>query len=976
MSFTRYSDSPGQIKIEGQEIVIRFIRTSESTGKIEWNIPPPTNGCSAEAQAYDGIVITLANKAANYLSTSPVDGKYYTGDPTADRDIHLGDKLDNALVIGAFYNDKTTTSMVVTGLKPRTPYYISGYAVDAQARYHREGVHAYSIPKGLGDLLTPDTAGYQDITIFSHNPLNPMSPTGLHPDKHYKFAIEMCCKRHEYEIPGHEALSYSDLITAINKAFAESTCVYSGPLPQHSGEYFLDAAACSLQYWNGWRYASEEVVCRDNDPRIPELGTYWYNPETDKLYVYETAGWTLVTNIIVHPTDPTLIVDGQIWYDGTDAWIWEGNHWCKLCVYISDRNPLFPPVMSEGSYWFNTETEILNEWSMVQRKWLTTDAIYSYIDPNAMIDGDFWYDETASKIMILNGGTFIVDENVYYKEARKNGTYPGATSASMLWFIPSTGKFFQRNEANTEWVAIRYVSYPTNPTLRKSCNLWWDGDTKELMVWDEVNSRWIKVKNFYQQDTDPRIPPTLPDCAVWYDSKTGKIVKIMTAECDEVTPIISEFDPTNLPVGTIWRWKNVWKEWDGEKWFVINPLYSKTNPFTVEDGQFWFDSKNKILYQLIGNTWVATPYSAVDLAPKKGEQWLNTVDDQLMEWDDVTWIPSHPFAYAEWKYRTCREEKDGIRFYTRKTGCTDCRFAFKLIIENDNLFTNLKPSVMYHDPVPPNDGLTKGPTYEQLGIGTDGSPVERRELADKIMAMLGSPSIQVELTKEQLDYAIDNALQVLRKYSSYSYLRGLFFFDILPGQQNYRMTNECVGFNKIVDINTIYRTRGTAFKAAYAWDDAFSFAALQQMYTLGTFDILTYHMTQSYMEELETLFAQRIMFQWTERSRELRLHNYVGNKERVLLDVVLERTDQDLLTDRETNMWLQSWAEAECREMLADVRGKYQSLPGPNGTTVLNGPELLQQATDMKASLMEELYDAGAMQDLVNVGLRSHFVLG
>src|SRR5690606_6238332 len=127
-------------------------------------------------------------------------------------------------------------------------------------------------------------------------------------------------------------------------------------------------------------------------------------------------------------------------------------------------------------------------------------------------------------------------------------------------------------------------------------------------------------------------------------------------------------------------------------------------------------------------------------------------------------------------------------------------------------------------------------------------------------------------------------------------LRGLFFLDLLPNQQIYTLTNECVGFNKIVDVNTIYRVRGAPFKGAYAWNDAFAFAALQQMYALGTFDILTYHLTSSYMEELETLFAQRIMFQWTERTRTLKLHNYLGTRERVLVDCVIERTEQDLLT--------------------------------------------------------------------------------
>ncbi|WP_164742671.1 hypothetical protein, partial [Acinetobacter calcoaceticus] len=84
---------------------------------------------------------------------------------------------------------------------------------------------------------------------------------------------------------------------------------------------------------------------------------------------------------------------------------------------------------------------------------------------------------------------------------------------------------------------------------------------------------------------------------------------------------------------------------------------------------------------------------------------------------------------------------------------------------------------------------------------------------------------------------------------------------------------------------------------------------------LGTFDILTYHLTSAYMEELETLFAERIMFQWTERTRLLKLHNFIGSKERVLIDCVLERTEQDLLTDRETAHFIQRWAIMGAKRM-------------------------------------------------------------
>ena len=152
--YSKFSDAPGQIRKEGQDITIKFVRVDDTTGVISWNIPRPSVGCDTNTQAYDGIIITIDNKPANYITTSPADGNYYTADPTSDRDLHMGDKLDSALVVGAFYSDKKTTSLTITGLSPKTPYYVSGYAVDAQARYHREGTHAYSIPDHVGAKLS------------------------------------------------------------------------------------------------------------------------------------------------------------------------------------------------------------------------------------------------------------------------------------------------------------------------------------------------------------------------------------------------------------------------------------------------------------------------------------------------------------------------------------------------------------------------------------------------------------------------------------------------------------------------------------------------------------------------------------------------------------------------------------------------------------------------------------------------------
>ena len=975
--YGKFNDAPGQIRNEGQEIVIKFIRTSETEGLISWNIPRPSAGCDSNTQAYDGIVVTVNNVPANYITTSPVDTNYYDADPTADRDLHVGSKLDGALVVGAFYNDKTTTSMVVTGLSPKTPYYISGYAVDAQARYHREGVHAYSLPSGVGEKLTDDLSAYQDISIVSHVPISCNALTGLDANTDYTFGVQMCCKRYDFTIPGRDGLTYCKLVDAINRAFASSICAPTGPVPPNTDEYYLDIPNESLFIWDGWKHIERDVIWSNRDPAIPLYQTYWYSPELNKLFIYETHGWVEVTNIIEQETDPTTPVCGQVWFDGTTAWEWDGNHWCELCVIISTRNPLLPPAMTCNTYWYNSTDQELFRWSD-EKRWDDALAIYWHTDPNLLPEGTYWYNETSEQMMQLEGYEFVPVESVWYKEPTRTGNFPPPPQpvAGMFWFVRSTGEFFQRNSDNTEWDSIEFLSFPSDPRSRSSCDLWWNSDSDQLGAWDSVNSQWIEVIQFFQSATDPRTPEVLPDCSVWYNPDTGKIIKILSANCEEAETIFSASDPTDLPVGYIWRWKDVWKEWNGIEWVLLTPTISDTDPFIIPDGRFWYNFDTLELFIREGDDWTQIFYSTIPLTPDIGAIWYNTVDELLMEWDGVTWIPTTPFAFVEFHSRSCKEDNEFLRFKTKKKGCSDCDVEFKIIVESGNLFTYLRPSVRYNDPVGGASALLKGPMYEQLGVGDDGSPVERRELANTILIALGAPSITVELTKEQLDYCIDSALLRLRKQASYSYLRALFFLDLLPNQQVYLMSNECVGFNKIVDINTIYRTRGATWKGAHAWNDAFSFAALQQMYTLGTFDVLTFHLVASYQELLSELFAERIMFQWNERERLLRLHNVVGGKERVLIDCVIERTEQDLLTDRETKDWIRRYCIAEAKQLLSQIRGKFTTLPGPNGSTTLNSQELITQSENEKAQLIIELEDAGYSGSLAEIGLRAHLLIG
>lgn len=970
--FDSFADKPNQIREEGQEITLRFSRIDENTGKLTWNIPPSFKGCTGQG-VYNGIVITVSRKPANYIESSPKDGNYYVGDPSVDPDLHSGSKImEDVLVVGAFYDDRQTTELEVLDLKPRTPYYFSAYAVDNVARYHREGVHSYSLPTGSEESADDEQLpARQSIMIEDFIKLK--TSTGLDPEKDYELKADINCKETTtITVRGRKSLTYQDLIDEINLQFILSENPYESPtMPFKNLIFSLDG---SYYLWDGQNKITLEFLNSANAPNTAESGSFWFNQEQNKIYEYNTFGWDEL-ELFTLDYDMTQPPEFTTWFDGENAWSWKGDKWCELPIVISKRNPLLPPNLGTNTFWYNTETLNFFKWNKKTGKWENVDPIYYPNDPNDITIGDFWYNETDEKVYVFQAGGQGWGElgPLRYSERDDDGELPSPKpTGGSYWYIPSEQRLFVRNLLNTEWEEREIAHYPTDPLDRESCDIWWNSSTSvdDIFVWDKINEQWLQATNFFQTEDDPSKPKKLPEGTVWYNPDTGMLLRILDDKCIEYPYLYAEFDPTNPPLGIVWRLDNSFKMWNGSMWIEIQVLESGINPYELPVGSYWLDSDN-ILRVWDGDDWNEVYVLDYDPKPTEGFLWWNTIEEQLYEWHIDQWIKTKGIVYADFIPAECAEDKDKIQLKTRKVGCD----AELRIEPRESVFSKLTNRVRYGMPIDGQDLMSSTPAWRTLGVGDDGSPDERRELHDVIRQLLGAPAVKVELSKAQLDTCIDNALKQLRKYSGQSYKRGLFFLDMWPNQQVYELKDKCTEFHKIQRVNAVYRLRSAFLRGAYSGYDIFGYAALKQLYTLGSFDILSFHLVSSFIEELEHLFATRITFQWVERTRELKLYNAIHASERVLVDANIERTEQDLFTDRETALWLQRWAVAEAKMALSQSRGKFQTLPGPNGSTVLNAQELITQSEAEKAVLMEEIEDA-SMSNAIEVGQSAYFILG
>jgi hypothetical protein len=1009
--YDKFADAPNRLKIEGQEITVKLIRNGDGTATIKWNIPA-ISGCDVEDLIYDGIVITVSNRPANHITTSPQSGTYYDADPTFDSDLHSGDKINVASVVGAFYHDKSTVSLTVSDVLDKTPYYVSAYAVDQNGNYHREGVHAYSLPSSQSETQKSiaETPAYHDVLVDTPEGISTKARTGLAIGTKYNIKMIINGKCYIYDdLLGSEMQTFEDLASTINHRLMLSTKPILGPAFPNEGKYMVDVENNIVYMWDGSVNVEQVAVFFSSDPSIPVLDTYWYKTSTEALKVRESGGWASVTSIIEYASDPSAPSDGTVWLDkvltsngdldttNTSGWVWEAGTWCKKTTLIQTRSPLLPPLLTSGDYWYNEDDGAVSKRNTELRVWEEVNPVVWDTDPNTIADANYWYNQETELALIRSGGAWGGVTNIRYEE-RNSEDDLDLPVANHFWLIPSEQRLFKRDATNTSWLEINVIVSYDDPADRSSCDIWWDISVgvDTLFVWDAVNNEWDAVNSFVQSAIDPATIITLESGTLWYNPETEVMQKITGLNCSDVAYICSSYDPANLPLGVVWlnTSDSTWYIWGGSEFVSITVIVDENDPYNIVDGSLWYDTASDELYLRVTGAWVLQTFTTDSLAPAVDTLFYDTINDTLLEWNGTVWIEACGLAeiVLDFNREVCFDDvpnnvtdnfspyndvdrfgRDVIRFQTCGTGCD-------YNIEVDELSTvlsSLTRPLMYMSPATGRSINEAGSTYRELGVGDDGTPDERRRLHDQIRVALGSAGVQVELTKQQLDECINNALLMVRKYSSYSYQHVLFFMDVVPNQQKYLMTNKCVGFNKISNINAAYRMKGGGlggFRGAMGNADLHSYAALQQLYTVGKFDMLSYHLVSQYIEEMNMIFANNLVFDFYEDTRLLNFHQTFYAKERILLDAFIDLPEQKLMTNRYLELWIKKWSIAEAKMILSQVRGKFQSLPGPNGSTVLNSQELITQAENEKVELREELYDR-SMQDH-NSDVQSQFFMG
>ena len=216
---------------------------------------------------------------------------------------------------------------------------------------------------------------------------------------------------------------------------------------------------------------------------------------------------------------------------------------------------------------------------------------------------------------------------------------------------------------------------------------------------------------------------------------------------------------------------------------------------------------------------------------------------------------------------------------------------------------------------------------------------KRDELIKEIELRLGGQMVDVELDPEHYDLAINKSFEKYRQRSENSVEESFIPLEVKDGISEYTLANE------VIDVMDIYRRSSGTLSGGSDREPCETAYLNNYLMNSGraggmaTFDALSQH-----RETLGRMFGENITFTWNTSTKTLLLHRKIKADDTVYLHTYKSRSNEELLQDPYSGPWLKEFALAHAKLMLAEARGKFNTIAGPQGGTRLNADALRSDA--------------------------------
>lgn len=228
--------------------------------------------------------------------------------------------------------------------------------------------------------------------------------------------------------------------------------------------------------------------------------------------------------------------------------------------------------------------------------------------------------------------------------------------------------------------------------------------------------------------------------------------------------------------------------------------------------------------------------------------------------------------------------------------------------------------------------------------------MNEEQLVKWILRRLGAPLLKVELTECQLQDAVEDAK---RWFSAKKGVKRQMILQVQPGKVEYLLPDEvdtvlsCAFAVPPMDISMV-------FSPFVLIDDRVPYDTFAAPQSAGIYSSFT----QS-LQYVET--AKRVLGaepDWRQENRNLYLFPPPKNDVGLWMDYKANIVTIQQLNERDHDL-IKRWSLARAKLDLAEVRGKYDSMPGAQGSTQLNAAVLQQSANSELDKLEDEITQSG-----------------
>lgn len=227
--------------------------------------------------------------------------------------------------------------------------------------------------------------------------------------------------------------------------------------------------------------------------------------------------------------------------------------------------------------------------------------------------------------------------------------------------------------------------------------------------------------------------------------------------------------------------------------------------------------------------------------------------------------------------------------------------------------------------------------------------LDEDQLKDWVLRKLGAPMIKVELTKEHLCDAIEDAK---RWFVAKKGVTKLLNLPIQDGQTEYCLPNDVDTVTDVIfavppfDISLV-------FSPFILQDDKVPYDVFAAPSSAGLYSSFT--QTLQYVEQAKRILGAEA--DWRQDGRALSIFPLPKNATSIIVEYKCNTFAVDQLNERDHDL-VKRYALAVATKQVARIRSKYESYPSAQGTVNLDGRELIEEAREMFERLEEEIADS------------------